>query len=357
MNIRTVAAWGTAGLALFIGTSFLVAPTEIGKSTADTTEHAAPLAPPDIVALGEVLPVSNIITVAGPTGQDGGRIVEIAVSEGDLVERGTVLATLDTLPVFDAQLQQAIASLERSKADLAQAEADSLSNEHSLEAELEQQGAERDLAQWSLEQATVLKEKGHYEEAYLTDKRIRVASADARLKNTQVLLDRARERNATGLPLSVAIASANVKAAEAAVIKARADLDKALIRAPIAGRILTLNGRPGQEISSSGFAEIADTTTMLVRAEVFETDVHFLRVGAPCTVRSRVLPNALSGTVSRIAIRLSEQSVISTEPTAVVDSKVVEVWVRLDDASSRAVANLSGLQVSANFGPGDSSHV
>jgi HlyD family secretion protein len=307
--------------------------------------------------LGEVLPVSNVITVAGPTGQDGGRIVEIAVAEGDLVERGTILATLDTLPGFDAQLQQAMANLEQSRADLVQAEADSVSNEHSLEAQLQQQEAERNLAQWSLEQATALKEKGLYEEAYLTDKKIGVASADAKLKNTQVSLDRARERDATGLPLSVAIASANVKAAEAAVVKARTDRDKAFIRAPIAGRILTLNGRLGQEISAFGFAEIADTTTMLVRAEVFETDVHFLRVGAPCTVRSRVLQGALSGTVSRIAIRLSKQSVISTDPTAVVDAKVVEVWVRLDDASSRVVADLSGLQVSANFGPGDDNHV
>jgi HlyD family secretion protein len=357
MKRSRVALLAVLALLLLIGGGSVVLPNLISARTAAIEDEAVPVRPPDIVALGEIVPEGEILSIAGPSGQDAGRLSSILVTEGFKVEKGAVLATLETLPGLGASLQQAVASLEQRQAELARATADAESNEKSLEAQVRQQQAERDLAAWDLEQSTALKQSGLYEEAYLTDKRLALAAAEARLENVSASLERARARTAAGERLDVATAAANVRAAEAALEKALSDREKGYIRAPVSGRILTLYGRLGQEVGAEGFADIANTGTMLVRAEVFETDVAQLEAGMPCSVTSRVLPAPLSGTLERKAIRLSSQSIMSTDPAAVVDARVVEVWIRLDQASSAAAADLSGLQVSVNFGPGRNADV
>jgi HlyD family secretion protein len=140
-------------------------------------------------------------------------------------------------------------------------------------------------------------------------------------------------------------------AATAARFKAEADYAKAFIRAPIDGRILAIFGQVGQQIDAAGFGEMGDTARMEIRAEVCETDVTDLVVGQATTATSRAFSQTLQGTVSRIGVRISAQSILSTDPAAIVDARVVEVWITLDDPSSAYVADRSGLQVTVSFAP------
>ena len=138
---------------------------------------------------------------------------------------------------------------------------------------------------------------------------------------------------------------AEARSAEAAADKARADHALSFIRAPIDGRILRLIGRVGQQVSSDGLTEMGDTDVMTVRAEVFEADVRAIAVGQPAVVTSRSLESPLQGTVSRIGLSVGTQSIIREDPAAVLDARVVEVFMRLDKESSIRVSGLTNLQV------------
>jgi HlyD family secretion protein len=306
------------------------------------------------MALGEILPASDIVTVAAPTGQDAGRIATINVREGQSVDEGNILATLDTQSALQAQRQQAEADVEQKLAALAKLKADLASEEKSLQAQIKQQQAERDRAEWDLEKHQKLTSAGLYENPVLIDKRLALESANQKLGNLEISLERNRMRSADGVRVDEASALADLAAAEASAVKARADLEKAFVRAPIAGRILSLSGKIGEQIGSNGFADIGDTSKMVVRAEVFETDLEKLTLGVDCEVRSRAIDEALAGTLDRIGVRISKQSIVSTDPAAIVDARVVEVWISLDERSSAKVADLSGLQVTVEFQPGRS---
>jgi HlyD family secretion protein len=309
-----------------------------------------------VSALGEVLPGSDRVTVAAPTGQDTGRIANILIEEGATVTRGQVLAVLDTEAVQKAVLQQAIANETLKRVALAAKAADLESSEGQLSAQVNQQNVALEKAQLELDRMTRLRDTGLYEDAALIDKRLDVESARFNLRNTELQLERNRLLYEGGRRLDEASARAELDASTAARVKAEADYAKTSILAPINGRILALFGRLGEQIGSDGFAEIGDTRTMKVRAEVYESDISAISVGQPVTVTSRALQTQLAGTVSRIGVRISDQSILSTDPAAIVDARVIEVWVALDAASSKATEAMSGLQVLVTFSTSGGDH-
>lgn len=306
---------------------------------------AAAAAHDSVVALGRIEPASRIIRVSGPGGTDGGRIAALVIAEGDRVTAGQTLAILDTEPRLRAALAKAEANLSVKKAQLAQKVMELANSERSLQASLDQYAAERDRAQWDLERLGRLNKAGVYSEPALIDKQLAVQSAAHRLETARLALDRIKARNEQGILLEEAVVRAELLAAESAVGQARADLDFAVIRAPIDGRVLRLLARTGQQIGSDGFAEMGNTDAMIVRAEVFESDAGLVVRGQSAIVTSRALDRPLRGVVERLGLAVGTQSVIREDPAAVLDARVVEVFIRLDDASSARVAGLTNLQV------------
>jgi HlyD family secretion protein len=309
-----------------------------------------------IAALGEVLPVSDRVTVAGPTGSGAGRISEIRVAEGDAVIKGQVLAVLDTEPLARAELAQAEANEAVKRVALVARVADLDTTERQLSAQVDQLRVALEKAEVELDRMTQLRDSGLYEDAALVDRRLDVQSATFNLNNTEIQQERNRMRDTQGIRIDEASARAELEAAIAARSKAEADYAKTSVLAPIDGRILALLGRIGQQIGEAGFAELGDTTQMVVRAEVYETDIADVSVGQAVAVTSRALKEALSGQVSRLGVRISEQSILSTDPAAIVDARVVEVWIALDTASSKVTGDLSGLQVLVTFAAMEDDH-
>lgn len=82
-----------------------------------------------------------------------------------------------------------------------------------------------------------------------------------------------------------------------------------------------------------------------VRAEVYESDVRHLSIGSRAEVTSRAFDGTLSGDVVRIGQRIDRQTLITEDPAAATDARVLEVRIRLDPASSAKVAGLTSLQV------------
>jgi HlyD family secretion protein len=274
------------------------------------------------------------------------------VSEGDWVEKDAVIAVLDTRARLEAALAQAEATLLLRRAALAKTVADLDNQEMTLSAAMEQQEAQRDRAKWEFERLQQLQKSGIYRETALIDKRLALEGTEHALASARLMLERNKRRNADGLRIDEASAKADIAAAEAALLKARADLAFSEIRSPIAGRVLRRMGRLGEQVAQEGLAEIADTDVMFVRAEVFESDLRAFVVGMPARLTSRALSMPAHGVVTRIGFKVNRQTMVGEDPAAMLDARVVEVLIRLDEASSAATARLSGLQVRATFEPG-----
>lgn len=298
-----------------------------------------------IVALGRIEPSSRLLRLDGPLGNDAGRIARIFVAEGERVTRDQVLGVLDTEPRLAAALAQARANVATKRAQLAQKLAEFDNSEKSLAAAVEQQMAERDRAQWELERTRQLAKAGLYSDPALIDKRLALLSANRKLSASTLALERIQHRDAAGSRLEEAVVRAELQAVEAAAEKALTDYALSHFRAPVDGTILRLHARLGQQLGTDGFAEMGDVSTMMVRAEVFEADIAAVAVGQPATVTSRSLVTPLDATVERIGRVVGTQSVIREDPAAVLDSRVVEVYLKLDSASSARVSALTNLQV------------
>jgi HlyD family secretion protein len=86
---------------------------------------------------------------------------------------------------------------------------------------------------------------------------------------------------------------------------------------------------------------------MMVVAEVYESDIGKIRVGQKATIQSEsgAFDRELKGTVSEVGRQISKKDVLSSDPAADVDVRVVEVQILLTPEDSRRVANLTYAKV------------
>lgn len=140
----------------------------------------------------------------------------------------------------------------------------------------------------------------------------------------------------------------DVEVLEAELIAARAQLDRAVIQAPLDGEVLAVHARAGERIGSDGLLELGDTQHMYVVAEVYETDISKVAEGQSAIATSPAFEGPVTGKVERIGKLIAKNDVLDLDPVARMDSRVVEVFILLDD--SALVADLTNLQVDVVFG-------
>jgi len=137
--------------------------------------------------------------------------------------------------------------------------------------------------------------------------------------------------------------------AHAALAQAEAELELAVVRAPISGRVLEIYTREGEKVGSAGIVELGRTDEMYAIAEVYETDIARVRPGQRATITGPALRESLHGTVEMIHLKIGKQDVLDIDPAAKTDARVVEVEIRLDEVE-RAAA-LTNLQVYVSIAP------
>jgi HlyD family secretion protein len=146
-------------------------------------------------------------------------------------------------------------------------------------------------------------------------------------------------------PIDVLVAQANIKTAQASVDQAKAELDLAYVKVPKAGQILQIYTWPGELVSNKGIVQFGQTAQMYIKAEVYETDISQIHIGQRATITSQGFQGKLQGTVDEIGLSVGRKDVLGTDPVADVDSRVVEVKIRLDSTDNRKVDHLTNLQV------------
>ncbi|MFB2967412.1 efflux RND transporter periplasmic adaptor subunit [Aerosakkonema sp. BLCC-F183] len=150
-------------------------------------------------------------------------------------------------------------------------------------------------------------------------------------------------------PVDVAAAQAEIRQAIAAEKEAKANLDQAYVKSPQDGVIFKIHTRDGETVSNEGIAEIGQVSQMMVVAEVYQSDVRKIELGQKVRIESSSLPGELYGKVDRIGWQIERQNVINSDPSENIDSRVVEVHVRLNEESSQKAAKFTNLQVKATI--------
>ena len=298
-----------------------------GETTA-SAEQLEPLngGPLGVAALGRLEPMYGIIQVSAsstPEAVSGAILTRLEVEVGDDVDSGQLLAVTDTADVLKAKAEESRAQLRL----------------------VEQQAeASRSAAAASCVRAGVLQREA--------DRLTKLRSRDLAAEDET---DRARgAAEAANADCAAAESAANVAEADIAVARAKLsrqlrELERSEIYAPMSGKVLAINTRPGELIGLEGILELGHVEKMYAIAEVYETDVGRLRVGQRATVASVALAEELTGRIERIRPIVRKQDEIGTDPAARKDARIVEVEVVLDQPEH--AATYTHLQVDVNFLP------
>lgn len=352
------------------------------KFSAKSSAPASAQKAPPIIAvtgLGRLEPRGEVIRLSASTSVEAARVTKLLVEERDKVRAGQVIAILDGYETRLAALNQAKQRLKAAQARLARVKAGTEVGEIAaqqaiitrLEAELRgsvaafQASTARLKAQFGNAQSEYhrhrnLFQTGVISASALDSKRLTVETLQQQLKETKANLNRTtaslREQISQAKailsalaevrPVDVRVAQAEVDTASAAIEKAEADLNLALVRSPYNSQILKIHTRPGELVDSNGIADLGQTDQMYAVAEIYETDIGKVRIGQKATMTGAAFSGQIQGTVTQIGLQVSKQDNLSTNPMADTDRKVIEVKIRIDDlADNQRVAALTNLQV------------
>ncbi|WP_144183424.1 HlyD family efflux transporter periplasmic adaptor subunit [Elioraea rosea] len=326
---------------------FLIGEPLLGEPPAPA-QAADTQAATGVGALGRVEPASRIRRVTRAAGAEGVRILSIEVGEGEEVEAGRLLARFDDLPKKQAALERAEAQVALADARLSRLLAAGRDTEiAAARARVAAAAAAEESARREADRAARLLRSVAGNEA--TWDRARFAAAQATAERTRAEADLATLLSPRDEDL--AVARAELTAAEAAAREARADRDTAQLVAPIAGRVLKVHARAGEKVGEDGVLELADLDALDVVAEVFETDLPRVRQGARAEVIVPGEAQRFGATVRQIGWMVGRSAVVSADPVASIDARVVEVRLALEQPGIEALARRSNMQVQVRILP------
>ena len=146
-------------------------------------------------------------------------------------------------------------------------------------------------------------------------------------------------------PVDIRAAQTEVDNAKANLKQAKTNLEQSYIRAPIAGQILKIHTREGEQISNQGIAELGKTQKMMVVAEVYQTDIEKIKLGQKASIRGQAFSGEVQGEVAQIGLQINRQNVFSNQPGENLDKRVIDVKILLNPEDSKKVNGFTNLQV------------
>ena len=239
-----------------------------------------------------------------------GRIVDLRVREGDLVEKDDTLLIIDPA-TFEAAVQRAQAALSSAQANAAQAR------------------ASRDQA-----------------------KRVLDRTLSIRQQNEELISIQELEDAQTSYEVQEALYAAalhSVEQARANLREARDRLAKTVIAAPMTGRVTRLNVEQGETaivgtMNNPGtvLLTVADLSEMEAVVEVDETDVPEIELGDSASIEIDAFPDeTFTGTVTEIAQSSIQGGAAGFSGLTSDQSVDFEVVIRLDDPPAALRTDLS----------------
>ncbi|MBR8839061.1 MAG: ABC exporter membrane fusion protein [Stigonema ocellatum SAG 48.90 = DSM 106950] len=370
-----------ASVTLVTGLVAIYSFSQIRSNTQTHPAKASKATPPRVAvtALGRIQPQGEITKLSPPSSLSGVRVEKLLVKEGDEVERGQVIAWLENYARSKAALQQAADKVQVAQAKLAQVKAGAKTGEIDaqkaaiaqlqsqlkgevtaqqatiarLQAELENAQTENNRYQQLYQQGAVAASIADSKRLQMNTFQQQLTEAQASLNRTvNTLQDQINQAKAKLVsirevrPVDVQEAESEVKSAITAVKQAKADYDLTYLVSPIDGKLLKVHTKTGEVSGNEGIVDVGKTSQMYVVAEVYQTDINKVRLGQKATITSTTFPKKLRGTVSEIGLQVDKQNILSVNPQADTDRRVIQVKIRIDNpADSELVARLTNLQV------------
>ncbi len=265
-----------------------------------------------------------------------GRLKEVRVNDGDAVRKGEVVAVLENDDLA-AQVEQARANVARERAAQEKLQNGARPEERdAVRAQMQEAQAAADNArQTYARQQRLFKEGGIVSRAVLDQAERDWKMSEARLEtarqNYKLIMAPPRFED-------VAAAKASVELARAQFAQAQDNYDNTFVRSPVEGVVIKRYMNPGESISYESLYQpivsVSDTTRLMVRAEIDETDIGKIQVGQRAEVRCDAFSGrAFYGTVTRISGGLGKKKIQTDNPTEKVDTDVLESFVELDPGS------------------------
>ena len=339
--------------------------------------------PQQVVALGKLVPKGEVIKLSVANAEDS-RVNKILVEEGDRVEEGQVIAILQGFENRERDLEEAEKEVELAKARLEQVRAGDTkqaelaaqrANISRLESQLRNEKVEREAAIASAEaqlrqaQLTYDRNRSLQQQGAVTQQaldeaqealdmaRATLDERKAQLNNTSQTLQQEISQEKENLarlqeirPVDVKVAEIELEKAMVAVKRVKAELEDTKVKVPIAGQILRINTRVGEQVNTQqGIVELGRTDEMYAIAEVYETDIGKVKLGQSATIGSEYggFEGKLKGTVEHLGLQVGtkELSEGSQDPTQDENSRIVEVKIRINPEDSKKVAGLTNMKV------------
>ena len=349
-----------------------------------TPKETAVVAPRRVSALGRVEPESKIRRVSIASSVSGDRIEKLLVQEDDEVKKGQPLAILNSYGSLQAALKEAEEKVAVSRAKLNQVLAGAKQGEIRAQ-EYEIESLRRELAAAKLtgdqsvasarakaEEARL--ESLRYDKLYLSGAaseldrdryrtRARTSKAElakaiedqagtesrlrSNIEGAKQTLDKIKEVRT----VDVDTAKTELRQAEASRDKAKQDLADATVLAPQDGRILKIFSWPGDKVSDNGLLEMADTSNMVITAEVYQTDLNKLSIGQGATITADGFDGSARATLYKVLPQVQKQSIFAGTPGENMDQRVYEVKLRLHPTAKeeKRLRFASNLQVNVIF--------
>lgn len=314
-------------------------------------EMAETLLPTDVVGLARLMPRGDVAIVAAPYGAGDARVAELLVSVGDRVARGAPVARLDNAQALEGAVLTAEANLAIRQATLAQTRSAIAASRAEAQATLDQARASAAETATNLARAEDLATRGVTTEATLDAARTAAKEAALAVARAEATLARFTAGALDEQP-DVVVAARNVAAAEAELTRARMDLARAEVRAPIEGTILDIHATPGQRPPAEGIMEMGEIDHMMAEVEIWQDRIADVAVGQPVELAAPALGQSLRGSVESIGLTVGRQGLISDDAAANSDARVIRVLVSLDEGSSVLAARYVGLEAVARVDTG-----
>lgn len=327
-----------------------------------------------ITALGRLEPESRIINISGSSGT---RLVSLAVREGDRVKKGDVLAYMDGYEqklaarnrakillkegeeLHTAETVNGEAAIQEAELQLSQIDTISPLEIKAQQAVVNRLNGELEFAQKKLDRLTRLHEKNSASQQDVDDQKTQVLQLQEELAQEQLNLARLNaskdidklvaQQKLRGAKASLESAQigTRLQSLQSDLNLAEADMEQLIIRSPINGVILKILTWPGEKIGDLPILKMGNIDQMYAVAEVYETDIQYVKTGLQATISSPALKSPLTGTVEKISPIIFKNDVIDIDPASKVDARVVEVRIRLNNSSE--AAHLSNLQVDVDI--------
>jgi HlyD family secretion protein len=320
----------------------------VQQRTADPTPMASALVPKEILGLGKLRPADNVIAIAPPYGAGDARIAEIKATEGDTLQKGDVIAVLDSAPSLQSAVEAARANLEVQRAVVEQTKFASSASRDEAVASLDSAKSAVEVAKLDYDRTATLYRKGIAAKASYDQKQSTYEQARRAVDRAQATLSRYDEQKLNGRQ-DVIVAEMRVSASEAELKRAEQDMEKAFIRAPATGTILSLDNRVGEKPAQNGIATMADLTRMIAEVEIYQSNIGPVALGQNVTLKTDALKEPFTGTVSFIGLEVKKQTAIDADPAANTDARVIKVYVALDPPSTERARAFTNLQVTAHI--------